>query len=494
MSIRVSSRSNKGQNKYLAELQDEDDVREDQDSVRCPVCNTYDYNYDADNDPYGGMVQCDGCNTWQHIQCMSDGKDLSGLVDAEGKYYCERCEPERYPHLKPKETAEKDYVDAAHVSGSDSEDEEGIKASRKRRKVSAATAATTAATAAGKPSGDAKLRDNAQRMFYQLFDQYIIPDTIEAKLYTPADEEENIAWEKSKALEQELYSVYKDHKHYTEKVRTIFSNLKDKKNLLLKEHVIKGQISPAKLVQMSATELANPDLQEFRERIDEQSLTQLVVEQPGRPRWVKTHKGEELIETQEESPETDIYKREILSSDPKPAAVPTVSLSSAHHSPQQSQPPPLQVSVRYPEIDIQVNGTVEYLGCSQQMERNPHREALGDGKLLVEGRLSKEKVLTYLAEMQTTRTFLLYSFTPLEHCISEFTQMHQFLWDNDKISGIKNKRSYEKNIYLIPSLGPPPEVVQHIMSHQEEPPGEVLSDTSGETLFLLTVVKPELVR
>ncbi|AQZ12386.1 BYE1 (YKL005C) [Zygosaccharomyces parabailii] len=492
MSIRVSSRSNKGQNKYLAALQDEEEVREDQDSVRCPVCHTYDYNYDAENDPYGGMIQCDGCNTWQHIQCMSGGKDVSALVDAEGKYYCERCEPKKYPHLITQETSqEQEYVDTAHVSGSDSEDEQGVKVARKRRKVA------TAGTSASEHSGDAKLRDNAQRMFYKLFDQYIIPDTVEAKLYSPTDDEENIAWEKSRALEQELYNIYKDHKHYTERVRTIFSNLKDKKNLLLKEHVIKGQISPGKLVQMSATELANPDLQEFRERIDEQSLTQLVIEQPDRPRWIKTHKGEELIETQEESPESEIYKREIVSRDTIPAATMASSSSLPREPSKPSQPPPLKVSVQYPEIDVQVSGTAEYLGCSRRMERNPQREALGDGKLFVEGRLSKDKVLNYLREMQTTRTFLLYRLKHVEHCAPEFSRLHQLLWENNKIAGIKNKRSYEKNIYLMPSMGTPPEIVQDIMSHQEEPPGRT-SESPGilpdETIFLLTVVKPELVR
>lgn len=517
MSVRTSGRSNKGHNKYIEQILEEErasdtvNSNESGDSVRCPVCKTFDYNYEPSEDPHGDMVQCDGCNTWQHIECMSDSTGMDTLLDSDGKYYCEKCRPENYENTKwharerEQDFKNNDYDNDNYVSESDSE-VESVRAPRKKRR----TRDDVSGKAGGKPkgrgrgddagsstgsfSGDARLRENARKMLYQLFDRYIIPATVEAKLYTLPDDEDgekDIALEKSQELEGELYRVYPDHRNYTERVRTIFSNLKDAKNLSLKAHVIKGQITTSQLVRMSATELANPDLQEFREKIDEQALTQLVVEQPGRPKWVKTHKGEELIESQEDNNnggdiEPDLFTREVIH---------TAETRTREPSPLQAEkisprPPPARVCVKYPELALELNGTVDYIGSSCKLSKNPHREALGDGKLLVEGRLSKDKVLKYLLEMQSTRAFLLYRIRPDENCATEFRQTYDFLWENEKISGIQNKRSYQKNIYLIPSFGYHHDVIKDIAVSA----GRLEENADDATLFILTVVKPELVR
>ncbi|CAR26080.1 hypothetical protein ZYGR_0E00590 [Zygosaccharomyces rouxii] len=512
MSVRTSGRSNKGHNKYIQRILEEEKGsgnsggNESDDSVRCPVCRTFDYNYDANEDTHGDMVQCDGCNTWQHIECMSDGKGMDSLLDSDGKYHCERCKPENYQNAKwlTKEQEQNpesnDYDNDNYLSESDSE-AESVRAPRKRRKTHGSVSGKSgtepkgsAGSTTGGSSGDARLRENAQKMLHQLFDKYIIPATVEAKLYAlpdDQDDEKDIALEKSQELERELYNVYPDHRNYTERIRTIFSNLKDAKNLSLKAHVIKGQITTSQLVRMSATELANPDLQEFREKIDEQALTQLVVEQPGRPRWVKTHKGEELIENPEENNnggdlEPDIFTREIVHREEtavkEPSPTPEKSVSPG--------PPPVRINVKYPELAIELSGTIDYIGSSSELVKNPYREALGDGKLLVEGRLSKAKVLKYLSEMQSTRTFLLYRIRPDENCNSEFKQVYEFLWENEKISGIQIKRSYQKNIYLIPSFG----YDHHVIKDIAMAAGEFDREADNPILFLLTVIKPELVR
>lgn len=511
MSLRTSGRSNKGHNRYLQSILDDEKGSEtgegessvSDESVRCAVCRTFDYNYDAERDPHGDMVQCDRCNTWQHIKCMSEGKDMESLLDADGNYYCEKCRPEKYENRKwwgrihaeangENVSGEEDYL-------TESEPEtDGVRNPRKRRKIHGSGVKRQRAEI----SGDERLRENAQKMLYQLFDKYIIPATVEAKLYSLPDGEDNekdVALEKSQELEKELYKLYPDHSNYTERVRTIFSNLKDAKNLSLKSHVIKGHVKTSQLVRMSATELANPDLQQFREKIDEQSLTQLVVEQPGRPKWIKTHKGEELIENLEENNnnelEPEMFTGEGITDRKEPdepestgeAKEPTPTIESA---PVPTSVPPLRVNIKYPELAIELNSTVDYIGSSTQLSKNPQREALGDGKLVVEGRLSKLKVLKYLSEMQSTRAFLLYRVRPDENCLNEFNQIYEFLWQNEKISGIQNKRSYQKNIYLIPSVGYDHDVVKDIAKAANAT--NIESDTN--TLFILTVIKPELVR
>lgn len=513
MSVRTSGRSNKGHNKYIQQILEEEErfdnasSNDGGDSVRCPVCRTFDYNYDANEDSHGDMVQCDGCNSWQHIECMSDNKGMESLLDSDGKYYCEKCKPENYQAAEwltrgqEQSFENNDQDNDDYVSESDSE-AESVRAPRKKRKTHGSVSGKAggepkgsgACGMAGGSSGDTRLRENAQKMLHQLFDKYIIPATVEAKLYTLSedeDDEKDIALEKSQELEKELYKVYPDHSNYTEKIRTIFSNLKDAKNLSLKAHVIKGKITTSQLVRMSATELANPDLQEFREKIDEQALTQLVVEQPGRPKWVKTHKGEELIENQEENNngsdlEPDLFTREVIHREEttarEPSPLPTKSVSPG--------PPPVRINVKYPELALELNGTIDYIGSSSELAKNPYREALGDGKLLVEGRLSKEKVLKYLSEMQSTRAFLLYRIRPDETCDTEFKQIYDFLWENEKISGIRNKRSYQKNIYLIPSFG----YDHHVIKDIAMAAGEFDREADNPILFLLTVIKPELVR
>lgn len=166
MSVRTSSRSNKGQNKYIEYLLQEeteapkkkrtkkkvdsateknkksdssqeprkdtenvrtDEVDEaDEGYVRC-LCGANNENYDAAEYSHGDMVQCDGCDTWQHIKCMTDGKDtIDGLMSEDSKYYCELCDPSLYAHLetsKEEEVSEdEDYHDDVYKPVNDHDD------------------------------------------------------------------------------------------------------------------------------------------------------------------------------------------------------------------------------------------------------------------------------------------------------------------------------------------------------------------------------------
>lgn len=82
-----------------------------------------------------------------------------------------------------------------------------------------------------------KLRYNAEKMFSTLFSKFIVPETIEAKLYELPDGKDviSISQEFAHNLEEELYKACLNiefgtlDKIYTEKVRSLYSNLKDKK-------------------------------------------------------------------------------------------------------------------------------------------------------------------------------------------------------------------------------------------------------------------------
>lgn len=563
MSIRTSSRSTKGQNKYLqsmleeepepyykgqqngAEKANEDDDNEDGDEgiVRCPVCGTNDDNYDAENDAYGDMVQCDGCNSWQHIRCMTNGQDsVNCLLDKDGKYHCDQCDPSRYSQLSEHENQEfklnnedTRFMDDNFDDHNDEDDDEPVGGKRRRSRQQSRRSVSNgegdhsvkrkkSLAASDDREGEARLRQNALKMFNDLFSKYIIPDTIEAEVYQlPNDIEENqdLADNMSKNLESELYEACLDKennrlgKFYPEKVRSIFSNLKDKKNLTLKTHVVNGSLPLSKLATMSAQELANPDLQAFKEKVDSQSLDQLIIEQPNKPRWVKTHKGEELIEDENEFQENDmIYAKHVVTHHEEPdinirnvSIPPGDPLATADQPDTKQEPEKVvqkevlpdnnEVRVSYPEIDNEFLGNVTYLGSSKELENNPYKTAFGDAQLFVEGRLSRGKVLSYLHETQSSRTLLLYELIPKDdwnmeeyESAANFKKMHSFLINNDKIIGIKNKRRYEKNIYLIPSEGN--ESCFAIESILEKNNSRSSLSDNEKKLYLLVLVKPEL--
>lgn len=566
MSIRVSSRSTKGQNKHLQAMMEEEpdsyyksrqsgeqhddggrkgeneDGGNDEGAVRCPVCGANDENYDAENDPYGDMVQCDSCNSWQHIRCMTNGEDkIDSLLNADGAYFCDQCDPSKYTHLL--EHRDKDFElddEADHEKAyenpddniEDEDDDEELSGKRRwsrqhngrgtsRSAGNVSNKRRKSSTISIEAEGDTRLRQNAVKMFKDLFNKFIIPDTIEAKVYElPSDvsNSEELADRMSENLEKELHDACFDmesnrlNKFYPEKVRSLFSNLKDKKNLILKTHVIKGDIPLSKLARMNAQELANPDLQAFKEKVESQSLDQLIIEQPDKPKWVKTHKGEELIENQDEfQPEEDAFyakhvisrhdesdTNEVETSKPKEIAFELPEqIDTTKESTKESQDGVIEVHLSYPEIDVEFPGLLKYLGASKELSNNPYMKALGDAQLSVEGRLSRGKVLSYLHEMQATRAFLLYELIPRRQediensSAANYQKLYEFLTSHEKIIGIKNKLRYEKNIYLIPStIGDTCFTVESILEKNDS---RGLLTHNIKKLFLLVVIKPELV-
>lgn len=61
-------------------------------------------------------------------------------------------------------------------------------------------------------------------------------------------------------------------KQYKNKYRSLQFNLKDKKNISLRERILKGEVTPSNLVRFSSQELGNEDLQAALESIQESSL------------------------------------------------------------------------------------------------------------------------------------------------------------------------------------------------------------------------------
>ena len=103
-------------------------------------------------------------------------------------------------------------------------------------------------------------------------------------------------------IEDELFKLFNKEtsNKYKNKYRSLIFNLKDPKNQGLFRKVVSGKISPERLVQMSAEELASSELAKWRER---EKITMLemikrdAAEKVNQVIVKKTHKGEEVIES-----------------------------------------------------------------------------------------------------------------------------------------------------------------------------------------------------
>nr|XP_006813441.1 PREDICTED: death-inducer obliterator 1-like [Saccoglossus kowalevskii] len=105
-------------------------------------------------------------------------------------------------------------------------------------------------------------------------------------------------------IEHELFKLYQDtSSKYKAKYRTLMFNLKDVNNKGLFRRVLKGDISPSKLVGMTSEQMACKELFEWREREAKHTLEMQVKQAEEESRHIqltkKTHKGE--IEIEEDS-------------------------------------------------------------------------------------------------------------------------------------------------------------------------------------------------
>ncbi|KAL3241078.1 Bye1p [Nakaseomyces bracarensis] len=603
---RKSSRATKGRNNYLEELrkQEEEEYQRSlekaeekekgkrhkkevvKEVVHCSVCKTTDSNYDEETDPYGEMIQCDECDTWQHINCMLQHYEIQVpkklaksqnideltklLLDGNGKYICDRCKykaqvreerkafreqikREQELRLKEEEEAEAETEEQTNEPLDDDNDEEFIipedtgnvldddfivdddKSVKpkgiKKRKTSTPTATTTTAkkpkkkdlkkqevTPPPKPVDPyLKIRNNARNMVCNLFKNYIIPDTIKQNVYTLPENTtfDDIAESFSTKLEDCLFEHCKRNSNYktlvpiySEKVRVLFSNLKDSKNLELKKGVINSTLPLEDLVAMSATELANPDLQSFKQKIDSQKIDSLIIPNQINPNEDESNSIDEhhtqydfsnktFQKTNDEDPNGSSSKENSLELKEETNSESSISAATNDID---SNGDILNVKFKfdYSEVDMKVVGSLQFLGSTFLDEtkcKKTSLNAVGDGNFVYEGRLHSKIATDYINEIKTTRAILLYKILPPSSQSDKYNQLVEFMNDLDRVLGLQTKRIYEKNVYLTTSTEKIPPCID-ILNKDDDVP-ELNIDFSRfkddeKYLYLLIVVKPEL--
>lgn len=114
--------------------------------------------------------------------------------------------------------------------------------------------------------------------------------------------EENLE-ELTNKIEVELFNQFgKVEQKYKVKYRSLLFNIKDPKNLNLSKKILFKWITPHQLVRMTPDEMASQELAEWRERENKHQIemirkTELDMMNQSKALLLKTHKGEEIIES-----------------------------------------------------------------------------------------------------------------------------------------------------------------------------------------------------
>lgn len=497
--------------------------------VRCTPCGANKTNYNEETDRLGMMIQCEGCDTWQHAKCMNlNAKNIPK------NYKCNVCDPK------------------------------GTKSGSKGQKPVPNGQANVS-------SGD-KFRAGVAKALANVFKTQIPKDHKDPKGLTL--EELAVKW--SWALENAIFNAFplKD-KHYTDKSRAIMTLIK-KPNVLTK--LIDGVLTFDKLV-MSSPEEIDEDLKQYAEKVRQESIRRsvLTAEDNSGQRIRRTHKGEEIVEdvsndnkpeemdvsivsksidhrrfeseTSTKSPskspidpvqpsdsmpnpttfsyntaglsddEDDITKigydqseesdldnddfDKIIGEQPKatetkPKPVVKSSVKSAVKSAMKSSLPPTESpsiwtgSLVFPDF-ASFPAACEFITCSNyKTPKTPldvkfHNQCIAVSKQIftkksyeVEGRLDKAKAEPYLGQVVASRDFYLYSVTATDDH-SDYDKLYGYLLQRNKVGVLSSKPHFAKDSYLISLDG------KNIPGYLRQ-----LSNLEGKSgLFALYVVKKD---
>uniref|UniRef100_A0A671KQ80 PHD finger protein 3-like n=1 Tax=Sinocyclocheilus anshuiensis TaxID=1608454 RepID=A0A671KQ80_9TELE len=280
------------------------------------------------------MVGCGRCDDWFHGDCV--GLDLAKVQQMEKEdqeYMCLKCCAEEDGKTGAQATEQSDdklsakqkprpqqsvtaggirpfRKDVGERRPSEDSASKGpsVKHETKKVKISPVTSK--------KPS-----TGQIRRSVRDSLEEILLKRLKEADMKISLDKPAELA----RRTEKELFALFQgvDSK-YKNKYRSLTFNLRDSKNNVLFKRVLKGEVSPADLVRMTAEELASKELAAWRQRENRHTIEMIEKEQreaERRPITKITHKGEIEIENQEpaKAPEAIEVEPEPV---PKAAEVP----------------------------------------------------------------------------------------------------------------------------------------------------------------------------
>lgn len=156
----------------------------------------------------------------------------------------------------------------------------------------------------------AEILDSTRRSVAGVFQRALLPTIVTAasngKLDLHDDSPEKRAEKLAIEIEHAMYMELTDRdgkdvgQKYRDRSRTLSFNLRDEKNPGLRARVVFGEITPQRISTMPSEELANQELRELTDAVRAESTKQSVLRAAEGPRIRRTHKGEELVEGEQE--------------------------------------------------------------------------------------------------------------------------------------------------------------------------------------------------
>lgn len=149
-----------------------------------------------------------------------------------------------------------------------------------------------------KPPGPEPIRINVRKTLQELLQCRIQECT---DLTVAEEDVQKIALN----IEEEMHTYFRDTGiKYKSKYRSLVFNIKDPKNLTLFRKIVDKSVTPFQLVRLSPEELASQELAQWREREAKHQLemikkNELDLMALSKTYVMKTHKGEQVIETDE---------------------------------------------------------------------------------------------------------------------------------------------------------------------------------------------------
>ncbi|KAI0407271.1 hypothetical protein F4802DRAFT_47867 [Xylaria palmicola] len=329
----------------------EDKHEEDEEIIRC-ICGATTQDDDDANEPW---IACDKCGAWQHNVCVGMSVFTEDLTK---DYFCEQCAPQDHKEtLEAMKRGERPWEDRRQKYEDEKKRKKGGKKGKgKRASDHKERASPSAASAKPKPSptpdvkkeepslepqpkGKRKSRDHSQGPATKqrkvadnqpapTYPKYSppndLPDTIQKlegtrkqaamalqksldsaienaekkQLYTlPGDSTKKSVTERlAIEIERAFQDTHPNTSQNAAQLRTLVFSLKN--NVELAARILNRALPPPVFVVMTSEELATKELQrenaEMKARAEKQSI---LITDDG-PRVRRTHKGEEVIETE----------------------------------------------------------------------------------------------------------------------------------------------------------------------------------------------------
>ncbi|KAK4522217.1 hypothetical protein GAYE_FCTG49G0096 [Galdieria yellowstonensis] len=205
------------------------------------------------------------------------------LYDQEGEEKISYClSPPQENVANNSENQPKDIIGTSPSSPSANSSETGstsldkMVTEKNKDKVHPNTKVTKASTSPRKNSFmQEKVAENLREKAKNVLSQTLLENIEEANVETDKTHIEKIAVDIEQALFQKYFKA-----DYLAQLRSITFNLRGKRNLELKRAIVVAEISPTRLAEMTADELASKSMREERRRREQESFARAVIRDP----------------------------------------------------------------------------------------------------------------------------------------------------------------------------------------------------------------------